>query len=282
MPEKIAVLSDIHGNSAALQAVCEDIDQIRPARKFVLGDLVAGLDPLGCVELLQSWSDVSYVRGNADLYLLTPDLNQLPERADPMHAELIRMMAWTTLHMRAGDLDWLRAMPDMLLWNGSWFAHATPIDRLFPERWRLPGVAEKYQEWFYHSQGIREDMAEEELTMLLACMRAQPASRLFVGHTHTPFLRRVGDMQICNVGSVGLPLDGDPRASWVLLEEMPDGDYEISIRRVAYDMNPILRLVDATPEYPGFERPGMQQAYRKMLETGLHWRVHLNDSRKES
>ncbi len=275
MPDKVAIISDIHGNSSALKAVLADIRSAGCAQLFVLGDHVAGLDPSNCVDLLQAWKPLNCIKGNADHYVLTPDLGQLPERDEPMHAELIRLMQWTRAHMRAADFDWLQSMPDLIVENGSCFAHATPVDILFPERWHIPGVAAKYQEWYYHSQGITEDIAGDELATLLACMASQNVSRLFCGHSHAPFIRKIGTSLICNVGSVGFTLDGDPRPSWVLLEEKPDGEPEVSIRRVDYDMDQILRLVDATPEYPGFERPGLQQAYRKMLETGLHWRVHL-------
>ena len=51
----------------------------------------------------------------------------------------------------------------------------------------------------------------------------------------------------------------------------------VTIRRVEYEINEILEMVDANADYPDFDQPGMQRAYKKMLQTGIHWRVHLNE-----
>jgi hypothetical protein len=46
---------------------------------------------------------------------------------------------------------------------------------------------------------------------------------------------------------------------------------------VAYEINEILDMVDTNADYPDFDQPGMQRAYKRMLQTGIHWRVHLNE-----
>jgi hypothetical protein len=100
---------------------------------------------------------------------------------------------------------------------------------------------------------------------------------VFCGHTHEPFVRHSAGRRICNTGSVGMPLDGDPRASWVLCEPAVGGRPSLSIRRVAYDVDAAWRLVDqvAAAGYPGFDRPDRLQAFTQGLATGLHWRTHL-------
>jgi hypothetical protein len=72
-----------------------------------------------------------------------------------------------------------------------------------------------------------------------------------------------------------MPLDGDPRASWVLVTEEAARRRHITIRRVAYAIEETLGQVDRVADYPGFESPGRRDAYKQMLRTGIHWRVHL-------
>lgn len=55
IPTKVALLADIHGNSPALQAVLKDIQHNECSQVFVLGDIINGVDPHGCIELLQKW-----------------------------------------------------------------------------------------------------------------------------------------------------------------------------------------------------------------------------------
>jgi hypothetical protein len=110
-------------------------------------------------------------------------------------------------------------------------------------------------------------------------MQADAVSQVYVGHTHVPFIAWHGSRLLCNAGSVGLPLDGDPRAAWVLVEQTPGEPPAVSIRRVEYEIPAILQIVDSNSDAPDFERPGMQQAYKKMLQTGLHWRVHLHEEK---
>ena len=75
---------------------------------------------------------------------------------------------------------------------------------------------------------------------------------------------------------VGAPLDGDPRASWVMVEEGGDGAQKIKLQRVAYDISLIHGLIDQKPDYPDFKLPGHHEAYKKWLSTGIHWREQVN------
>ena len=80
MSAKTAILSDIHGNSPALKAVLEDVRREGCTEVFVLGDIVNGVDPGGCLDLLAGRGDITFVKGNAEFHLLTPDLNAFPLR----------------------------------------------------------------------------------------------------------------------------------------------------------------------------------------------------------
>jgi len=74
------------------------------------------------------------------------------------------------------------------------------------------------------------------------------------------------------VGSVGLPLDGDPRSAWVMLENEPGKESLLTIHRVAYDIEQMLHMVDEASNYPDFKTISDRQAYKKTLENGLFWR----------
>jgi predicted phosphodiesterase len=270
MPETVALLSDIHGNSPALEAVLEDVRHAGCTRLFVLGDIVNGVDPGGCVALLRAQDGAVCLKGNAEHYTLTPDLDRLPRREEPEHAILIRLIQWYRSRLSQADIVWLQSLPDIVMWNGWCLVHDSPLDRLFPERWRLPGVDDQYQEWFFHSPGV-----EPHPTDLLGWMASQQVSCVFCAHTHMPRMERVDGKLICNTGSAGLPLDGDTRAAWVMAELAPSGFVDVAFRRVAYDVDLILRLFDSATDNPDYERPAMRHAYREMLRTGIHWRAHL-------
>ncbi len=285
IPAKAALLADIHGNSPALQAVLKDIRHHACSRVFVLGDIINGVDPHGCIELLRKWSDtldidLACLKGNAEFYLLTPDLDALPRKNEPWNANLVQLIRWFQAHLSETDLEWIRSFSDFIRWNDAGLAHDSPVDRLSPQSWHIPGIELKYQEWFYHSPGIQPDMAEHQWQKLLGCMEEWNLQQVFCGHTHIPFCREFGRKRICNVGSVGAPLDGDPRAAWVMVEEWPAKEQTIeqtiTIRRVDYDIARIHQLIDQTPDYTDFRTPGTQEAYKKWLSSGVHWRAHLS------
>jgi predicted phosphodiesterase len=276
-----ALLSDIHGNSPALQAVWVDILRNECSQVFVLGDIINGIDPHGCMELLQQGREnaavkLACIKGNAEAYLLTPDLNTLPDRNEPWNSNLIKLITWFETHLSEADLEWIRTFPDFIFWNNACLVHDSPIDRLDLQSWHKPGIEPKYQEWNYHSRGIEENMGSEEWQKILAFMTAQGFTQVFCGHTHIPFLREIGNKLICNVGSVGIPCDGNPQAAWVILEERPDVKPVIKIQRVDYDITRIHQLIDVTPDYPSYQIPGFKEAYKKWFSTGILWRAHVS------
>jgi predicted phosphodiesterase len=272
--KKTGILSDTHGNSPALEAVLSDASREGIEQLMVLGDIINGIDPHGCVRLLLEWSaaeniELSCIKGNAESYLLTPDLETIPHR-QTWEADLVLLIRWFQSHVTPDDLAWIASLPDCLLWNSACLVHDTPADRLHPEGWHNPDIAPQYQEWFHHSRGISPGLAEAEWQDLLQLMDTHGFQQVFCGHTHTAFTRQYGRKIICTAGSAGLPLDGDPRPAWVLAEELPGGELNVAIRRVAYDIPRIHQLVDDTPDYPGFLAPGKQESYKKWLETGSH------------
>jgi len=273
-----ALLADIHGNSPALRAVLSDVERVGCTRLYVLGDIINGQDPAGCVNLLQSGSKcIQALRGNAENYLLTPELEAFPKSHEPFYSDLIRLLRWYEERLSPAQLSWLSGLPDTIRWNGACLAHDSPLDRFFAEQHHIQGIEEKYQELTFHSPGIYPETAGDQLEQVLSWMDANGVSQIFIAHTHVPFIAWHDSRLICNVGSVGSPLDGDPRAVWVLVEQSPEELPNVTIRRVAYEINEILDMVDTNADYPDFDQPGMQRAYKRMLQTGIHWRVHLNE-----
>jgi len=275
MPTRTAILSDIHGNSPALRAVLADVRQMECARIFLLGDVINGYDPHGCLDLLRSLPNLACLKGNAEFYLLTPDLEALPPDTDPDIYNVVRLVQWFRAHLTAEDLAWLQSWPDRLYWERAILVHDSPLDRLFPQDHYLPGVPQKYQEFLFHARGFVPDTPAAEWQLLLDWMEAQHITQVYCAHTHVPFCRSFGDRLVCNSGSVGLPLDGDPRGSWLLVEESPAQAAAVTIRRVPYDLDQILALVDRTPDYPDADLPNRKRAYKLMLQTGTHWRTHI-------
>jgi hypothetical protein len=76
----------------ALNAVLDNIEREGCERIVVVGDIINGIDPAGCLALLQSREDVTCLKGNAESYLVTPDLESFPERDDPGYSSLISLL----------------------------------------------------------------------------------------------------------------------------------------------------------------------------------------------
>lgn len=276
MIEQTALIADIHGNTPALRAVLEDIRAVGCTRLFMLGDIINGLDPAGCIDLLRAaWPDAPGIKGNAEHYLLTPRLEHFPLRADPMYADVIEHIQWWRARLTSAQIDWLAKLPDVITWSGACLVHDSPLDRMFPERWHRPGVDPIYQELCFHAKGIHPDLSDDLLGQLTEWMAAEGASQLFCGHTHVPFVREAAGRAICNVGSVGMPLDGNPDSAWALVEDGPGGERQVTIRRVSYDIGQILALL-AQIDYPSMDQPHRRESYAQMLTTGIHWRVHYH------
>ncbi|MFN8412433.1 MAG: metallophosphoesterase family protein [Anaerolineales bacterium] len=278
MTSKIAFLSDIHGNSPALQAVLADIQHEQCTKVFMLGDLINGVDLHGCVQILRTWSDtnkieLASIKGNAEAYLVTPDRNLLIQQSDVWDVDLLNLLTWWENHLSASDLEWIHSLPDTIRWNDSLLVHDSPMDRLAMEA--QSEIPPQYRELNFHGRGILPNMADSDWQTLLAFMQSESIAQVFCGHTHRPFYKELDGYHICNIGSAGMPLDGDPRPSWALMTKNNSGEQSISIRRVTYDISSTLQLIDNTPDYYDFQTPGFQEAYKKMFLYGNYWRTYM-------
>lgn len=282
MSTKTAFLSDIHGNSPALQSVLDDIQREKCTKVFMLGDIVNGIDPHGCVQLLRAWSDtnkveLSSIKGNAEAYLVIPDRYSLPKDNEMWDDDLLNLVQWWQDHLSESDLEWVHSLPDTILWNNAYLVHDSPMDRLAVQS--RVDIPPQYREWMYHGRGILPTTEQSDWQKIIEYMRSENINQIFCGHTHRPFYKEIDNRLICNIGSAGMPLDGDPRPSWAILTEDDSGNQSLSIRRVAYDISSMLQLIAQTPDYYDFKMPGYQEAYQKMFLTGIPWRAHMSDNK---
>jgi diadenosine tetraphosphatase ApaH/serine/threonine PP2A family protein phosphatase len=196
----LALLYDIHGNLPALEAVLDDA-RGRGARRWLLGGDMApfGPWPAETVDLLRDLEPAVWIRGNTERWLTGGD--DLPDAMAPAIAACRKAL---------GDplADELAALPDhadlgdqTVAWHGS------------------PGS---------DMRSFMPEPADDEDELLAGVSD----SRLVFGHTHLQFHRTAASgVELLNPGSVGIPLDGDHRAAYALI----DDDGEVTLRRVGYD-----------------------------------------------
>lgn len=211
---KLAVLSDIHGNVPALAAVLDDIERWGADHLIVNGDLVSrGPHSLECLRLLQAHAPGGhFLTGNHETYVLRC-ADQPADPESPTH-DIDRFADWALRQLGAA-VDDIRAWDDHLDLTdleGAATAHVTHGSRLG------------------NRDGISARTRDDDLPAKLGEPRA-----LFIGsHTHRPLLRRFNGTLVVNTGSVGQPMDGDPRAAYGRFT-LIGGRWEAEIARVAYD-----------------------------------------------
>jgi predicted phosphodiesterase len=215
---RVAVVSDIHGNLTAFEAVLADIRQASPDLVLHGGDLAdGGSSPIEIVDRIRGlgWQGVM---GNTDQMLVQPGSLEdfaAHSSAPPTLWAAVRQIAVAT-RSTLGDerLAWLGELPRVKTLGGLALVHATP-----ESCWRAPAA----------------EATDAELEAMYAPL-GQPT--IAFGHTHRPSIRSIaGRLKLLiNTGSVGLPYDGDPRASYLILEESTP-----SIRRVEYDVEKELK-----------------------------------------
>ena len=225
---RIALISDVHSNLAALEAVLADARANGAQQYICAGDVVGfGPEPKACVDLVRGMCQV-VVSGNADRALgagedprVSPDLAGLARVAE----ELGRAQ------LEPGDVSWLRGLGHeaglYLSGRELYIVHGSPWDPLFT--------------------GVRPDADPDKLRMGFMTI---DADFIVLGHTHRQMvLRDVLERSVLiNPGTVGFPLDGDPRAAYSLLDTE---DGSVHPRRLPYEVD---RTVGALAAFPQRER----------------------------
>jgi predicted phosphodiesterase len=225
----LAIVSDIHGNLTALDAVIADIARRGVDRVLQGGDLaLAGCQPAEVIDRVRELGWAGIV-GNTDELLWRPEERAVQERNAPKLRPLLRLLfedyAPATRELIGDErVEWLRGLPAVHREDDLALLHASPGDL-----WRAPAP----------------DAGDGDL---VATYESCQAEKVVYGHIHRPYVRRVGALTVANSGSVGSPFDGDPRASYLLI----DGD-EANVVRVEYDVEREASLLLASG-YPDADR----------------------------
>lgn len=217
---KIAFISDIHGNAIALDAVLNDMKKQEIDKIYVLGDLCyRGPEPKRSLELIRSLN-TEVIKGNADEWVVRGvHEGEVPEKALQM---MTAERKWIVSRLEPSDVEYLEGLPTRIHCeiNGTSIHgfHATP-DSLFDVV--LPNAEDR--------------VLESRL------MSSQDAQIYVYAHIHKPYIRYINGRVIMNIGSVGLPFDGIPKASYGLIQ-IEEGKQSTSIQRVDYDVEEVVRL----------------------------------------
>ncbi len=217
---KIAIISDIHGNLEALNAVLKKIEEEKPDKIVCLGDIVGyGANPNECCDIVKKLTD-KIVMGNHDsaVCMKTP--------LDWFNPNARTAIEWTMKKLTPDNFDFLSKLPLTLKYENLLFVHASPNS---PEEWKY--ILNAYDA-YYELQVIKENVC-------------------FIGHSHVPvtfmldenldifmidreeFFIEGGKKYLINVGSVGQPRDFDPRASFGIYDT---DKKHFRIIRVDYDI----------------------------------------------
>ncbi len=218
---KVAIIADIHANMVALQAVAADLQLWKPDFIVVAGDIVnRGPKPLDCFQYVrqrQQRDGWLLLGGNhEDFIVMLADelLDKNRHPVDPHRYKFYRPVYWTSRQLLP-ELDAIRALP-------------------FSQTLNAPDGSELR---IVHAsmRGNRDGIYPETSSATLRDQIAPPPAAFCAGHTHRPLVRRIDGTLVVNVGSVGLPFDGDTRAAYGRIEWL-GGEWSGSIRRVTYDL----------------------------------------------
>jgi putative phosphoesterase len=225
---RIAALSDVHGNLPALEAVHKAVNAARPDYVAICGDLVFnGPDPAGTLVLLQELQRAGafITLGNTDVAVADGDFTAaFPWFTEGPPDSFVVAAEWARDQIGDDGVDFLRRLPserrlrvgdDLVL-----FCHASPGSL---------------------TDGLGADL---DPVVTIDRVSGTDAKVIVCGHTHLPEVREVGWRTIVNDGSAGYVFDGDPTASWALIEIDDDG-VRAEIHRTNYDVMAAANAVSA-------------------------------------
>jgi putative phosphoesterase len=225
---RLALLGDVHGNALALAAVRKAVRASKPDAVLIAGDLVLnGPEPAATVDAVRELEadGALIIQGNTDVAVADFDYSAAFPWLTEGVPESVRSAAeWA--HDELGDerLDWLRRLPSerrlrleemlVLVCHGSPGSQTAGFDPMLDPNITLERVS--------HTDA-----------RVIGC-----------GHTHVPEVRDLGWKMIVNSGSAGYVFDGDPTASWAIIE-LADGEVRAEIRRTEFDTMAVSNAISA-------------------------------------
>ena len=225
MSERVAVVTDIHGNLPALAAALTRVEELAPDEVLCGGDLVGyGPRPNEVCALVEERA-LPTIYGNYD-YAIARELNDCGCAYVTAHDRQIGQLSieWTLAHTHEPAKRFMADLPFDLR-----FGLGAKQIRL------VHGSPRKVNEYLFEDKPAR---TFERIAALADC------DVLVFGHTHKPWVKEYGGVLFVNCGSVGKPKDGDPRGSFALLETV-DSHVRVSIERVSYDAEAVSREMRA-------------------------------------
>lgn len=226
MTRRIAVLADIHGNMPALDAVIDHIERAGVDEVIVAGDLV-GRGPQGAAVIERIWErGWPSVRGNHEDYMVSFARKLVP--ADWLESEYWVASRWMAAGLTTAHIDYIAALPDALRAQQTallHIVHGTPrSNNEGIGAWTDPALLEEF-------------MGALAPTPVLIC-----------AHTHRSYIARTaGGGQVVNVGSVGMPFNGDPRAQYAIFScDDASNTVEVALQQVEYDRDALFDIYDKT------------------------------------
>jgi len=223
---KIAVISDIHGNMQALNAVLENIQKEKCDKIFCLGDLaMAGPQPSETVDKIMNLINTTEfvcIQGNTDEMIAKCD-NQILHLLDENNPIMARALEDDIAVLSDEQKNFLLNLPiqkeveiqglKILLVHGS------------PRK---------------NNENIYNDLKVEEVEEMISCT---DANVIFCGHTHVPCGYQTNTKQtVVNVGSVGRPFSEEPKSCYAIIE-VQNGEFIIKHNLVSYDVSTASELL---------------------------------------
>ncbi len=223
MDDRVAVITDIHGNLPALEACLSHIEALGLERIYCGGDLVGyGPHPNDVCAVIED-RGIPTIYGNYD-HAVARDLTDCGCAYVTQHDRDLGQQSvdWTLTHTDRRSKDFMRDLPfDLHLDVGPTSVHL------------VHGSPRKVNEYLFE---------DKPASLYERLAKAEEASTLVFGHTHKPWVREHGGVLFVNCGSVGKPKDGDPRGAFAVLSPIAGG-VDVRIERVAYDADAVAREV---------------------------------------
>ncbi|KAA3658867.1 MAG: metallophosphoesterase [Chloroflexi bacterium] len=219
---KIAVLSDIHGNMPALEAVTDHIERWQPDQVVVNGDIVnRGPRSDACLGFLMQKVEKGnwlLLRGNhEDFVARCADIK--PPHSGPKY-EVLKFAHWS-YHQVEDQVSYLKNLPEQYEWQA-------PDGQL---------LRVTHASMINNRDGLYPMMSDNDFRERIA-----PAPAVFVtGHTHRALIRQIDDSLVVNTGAVGAPFDDDRRASYAQFTWDEQSGWHAEIVRIPYDYEQIER-----------------------------------------
>ncbi|MEZ4630482.1 MAG: metallophosphoesterase family protein [Deinococcales bacterium] len=208
---RVALISDIHGNLAALEAVLEVHARHPPDEVIVLGDIINGAaDSKACWDLVKA-KGYTLLRGNHERYLFDFDTPRAePNWSTPYFAPV----HWTLKQFSSQELQEMALLPSaMFLKNAPevFVCHAS-------------AKGDKDSVSLYHSEVEIQPLFPQEAKLIIR------------GHNHVAFQRELGSSKLFSLGSVGLPLSGKVQAEFAIAEKR-SGIWQLTPQAIPYDVH---------------------------------------------